>query len=129
MSNLQTLLEETAERQRNICQHIPKDLTERGRLFGFQEAARLAKAYADEHEAKSAGFTVFMREEGATGSTHIEHYAVATAEEAIKLARAKCVSDWGLADSEDEAWECEQRLHVLGVAAGDVTIVEWDDLT
>lgn len=129
MSNLQTLLEDAFERQRNICRHIPSDLTERGRAFGLQEAARLAKAFADEHEPQPTGFTVFMREEGAIGSTHIEHYAVATAEEAIKLARVKCVSDWGLADSEDEAWECEQRLHVLGVAAGDVTIVEWDDLT
>lgn len=114
MSNLQTLLSDLTERQHSICQHIPNDLTERGRLFGFQEAARLAKAYADE---RCTGFTVFMREEG--GTTHIEHYAVATAKEAIKLARAKVVADWSL--------DSEQRLHVLGVAAGDVTIVEWDD--
>ena len=129
MSNLQTLLSDLAERQHSICQHIPNDLTERGRLFGFQEAARLAKSYADEHAAQLAGFTVLIREEGNTGSTHIDHYAVATVEEAIKLARTQCVRDWGLADSEEEEWECEQRLHVLGVAAGNVTIVEWDDLT
>lgn len=122
MSNLQTLLEETAERQRNICQHIPSDLTERGRLFGFQEAARLAKAYADEHETKPAGFTVFLRQANNEGTTHISYHP-GDRSEAERRARAECANDWGF--DQHEAAE----LHVLGVAAGDVTIVEWDDLT
>lgn len=126
MSDLQTLLSDLAERQHSICQHIPNDLTERGRLFGFQEAARLTKAYAAEHAAQLAGFTVFLREADGTGTTHISYQEAADRNEAVRAALSECRHDWG---REDDGSDEDDDLHVLGVAAGNVTVVEWDDLT
>lgn len=74
-----------------------------------------------EHDAQPTGFTVFLRTADGTGTTHISFQEAGDANEAINYAAEECRRDWN-ADLDDD-------LHVLGVAAGDVTIVEWDDLT
>jgi hypothetical protein len=64
-------------------------------------------------------YTVFIRQLNNEGTTFISSYETPGVPEAIDLARADCA----------ECWEADEKdLHVLGVAAGDVEILEWDDL-
>lgn len=65
-------------------------------------------------------FTVFIRDADNTGTTYITAVQATDVEAAKKAACAKCWADWGY-DEDNEP------LHVLGVAEGDVTILEWDD--
>lgn len=83
-------------------------------------AARHALA---EFDAQTAGFTVFLREADGTGTTHISYHP-GDRNEAVRLAMIECRADWGW---EEHGSDEDDDLHVLGVAAGDVTIVEWDD--
>lgn len=63
-------------------------------------------------------FTIFCQEVGAQGTIWISSVEANDAIEASKLGRAKCAAEWEY--EEDE-------VHVLGVAAGNVQILEWDD--
>ena len=69
-------------------------------------------------------FTVFIREADGTGTTFITSVEAETIEEAKEQALDECAESWG---SGDEPWDRDD-LHVLGVAEGDVEILEWDDL-
>lgn len=79
-----------------------------------------ARAALAELDTQQEGFTIFLREDDGTGTTHVTHQETATVEEAITAAKAECCEAWG--------YDPDAPLHVLGVAAGDVTIVDWDDL-
>lgn len=65
-------------------------------------------------------YTVFIREDETPSTTFITAVEAPDREVAANLALAECLEAWGegytLAD-----------LHVLGIAAGDVEILEWDD--
>lgn len=65
-------------------------------------------------------FTVFCREASGTGTTWISAVEAKSVEEAKTKGHANCVSDWGWDDSPGD-------VVVIGVAKGDVEIVEWDD--
>lgn len=77
-------------------------------------------------EKKPQGFTVFLRQANGEGTTHISFQEEADRNAAVYAAIRECRTDWGW---EDDGSDEDDDLHVLGVAAGDVTIVEWDDLT
>jgi hypothetical protein len=64
-------------------------------------------------------YTAFCQETGGNGTTWIASLQADSVEEAKTLAQAKCAEDW--------QWE-QEDIHVLGIAEGDVTILEWDDL-
>ena len=65
-------------------------------------------------------YTVFIREADNTGTTFISSAEAETREEAVAAVLAECRDCW--------EWDEEDELHVLGVAAGDIEILEWDDL-
>lgn len=65
-------------------------------------------------------YTVFIvQQPGTPGTTHIStHYAL-NEDEAMVIARREVREDWEL------PWNAE--LHILGIAAGYVKILNWDD--
>lgn len=64
-------------------------------------------------------YTVFIREADNTGTTFISSAEAATREEAVAAVLEECRECWG---------DYSGDLHVLGVAAGDIEILVWDDL-
>jgi len=78
-------------------------------------------------------FTVFCQETGGTGTIHIASHEAADLESAIIAGKQQCIKDWsaGFEEGEVEAkggspWNLES-VHCLGVAAGDVEILHWED--
>lgn len=77
-----------------------------------------------------ATFTAFCQDANGSGTIWIDNVEVdgtpldVTTDEQIEAAkaaaRAACASDWGYEDS--------SQIHVLGLAKGDVQIVEWEDI-
>lgn len=64
-------------------------------------------------------YTVFIRQLNNEGTTFISSYEADGVPEATELAVADCAECWEAA---------EDDLHVLGVASGDIEILEWADL-
>ncbi len=69
-------------------------------------------------------YSVFIREASDIGTTFITSVEAANAEEAKELALTECCESWG---SPENPWD-RDNLRVLGVLAGDVQVIEWDDL-
>ena len=63
--------------------------------------------------------TVFCRDsDGAIATTWIEAVEAESLEEAMQFGREMCA----------RAWDCDVGdVHVLGVAAGFVSVIHWDD--
>jgi len=81
-------------------------------------------------------FTVFCQEAGCCGdTTHIATHEAADLESAIIAGKQQCIKDWSSGYEEGEGkGECEgegpwnlESVHCLGVAAGDVEILHWED--
>lgn len=68
-------------------------------------------------------FTVFVRQADGRGTTYITSVIAASVEEAKALAKEECSQEWSVNGS---PWAIEDLI-VLGVARGDVEIVEWED--
>jgi hypothetical protein len=64
-------------------------------------------------------YTVFIRQSDGRGTTFITSVEATNTGHASSLACAECAGCWK-ADLAD--------LHVLGIAAGNVDILEWEDL-
>lgn len=64
-------------------------------------------------------FTAFCQEDTGEGTIWIESFDSAGLEEAKEEAIALCAEAWG--------WPVE-RIHLLGIAEGDVKILHWEDL-
>lgn len=64
-------------------------------------------------------FTVFCIEQGRTGTTWISDIEADDPDQAWHLGREQCARDWGLDDP--------SFVHVLGVAEGEVKILQWHD--
>lgn len=70
-------------------------------------------------------FTVFVREACNQGTTFITSVQAKDMEEASRLAREECAIEWRRDGAgEDCTWD---SLKVVGIAEGDVNILEWDD--
>lgn len=82
-------------------------------------AAALALDQMVERESKPLqSWTFFVMDEGRSGTTWIESHAGATLEEATSTALDACAA----------AWDVDvNSLVVIGIALGDVQIVEWND--
>lgn len=63
-------------------------------------------------------YTVFCQESDARGTIWIEAIRAKNLEEAKIYGRDACAADWE---------RSPEAIHVLGVAAGDVTILDWED--
>lgn len=68
-------------------------------------------------------FTVFIRQADGRGTTYITSVIASSVEEAKTLAKEECSQEWSVNGS---PWAIEDLI-VLGVARGDVEIVEWED--
>lgn len=68
-------------------------------------------------------FTVFIREADGTGTTFITSVEAETIEAAKDQALDECCEAWG---SNGDPWD-RNNLHILGIAEGDIHIIEWDD--
>ena len=74
-------------------------------------------------------FTVFCQEAGGTGTIHIASHEAADLDSAIIAGKQQCIRDWSSGDEEGEGpWNLES-VHCLGVAAGDIEILHWEDQT
>lgn len=69
-------------------------------------------------------WTVFVQEADGTGTIHIQSYRAHSIEEARAKALARVAEDWGGA----ECGFTPDTLHILGIAEGNVKIVEWTDI-
>lgn len=69
-------------------------------------------------------FTVFTREADYTGTTHVSSHDADTIEQAKAAAIKETRDDWGWTDAEGYT---DADVVVIGVCAGDVEILEWDD--
>lgn len=65
-------------------------------------------------------YTVFCQQSDGRGTIWIDSVDATCAEEAATLGKANCAADWEYEDLAD--------IHVLGVAAGEVDILTWEDL-
>jgi len=77
-------------------------------------------------------FTVFCQEAGCGGDTvHISSHQAVDLESAIIAGKQQCIKDWSSGSGEEEGegerpWTME-TVHCLGVVAGDVNILHWED--
>lgn len=63
-------------------------------------------------------FTVFCRERSNLGTTWIQAVEAASCIEAAEAGLQDCSHNWGMDQSE---------IRVIGVAAGDIDILHWED--
>lgn len=64
-------------------------------------------------------FTIFCRNADGKGTTNIFAVQADDLESASQAGIEQCAEDWDCDESE---------IHILGVAEGDVTILQWSDL-
>lgn len=72
-------------------------------------------------------YTFFCQESGNLGTIHIDTVEAADLDSAILAGREQCINDWnGNAEGEVKPFTLAD-IHCLGVAAGDITILHWED--
>lgn len=72
-------------------------------------------------------FVVFCQEKGRQGTIHIAPVWAADVEEAIVYGKQRCIDDWSAGLSKDNPDYDMETIHCLGVAAGEVDILHWED--
>ena len=72
-------------------------------------------------------FTVFCQESGGTGTIHIASVEAADLEAAIIAGKKQCIDDWSAGSTPDESRWNEETVHCLGIAAGNIEILHWED--
>jgi hypothetical protein len=72
-------------------------------------------------------FTVFCQESGGTGTIHIASVEAADLDAAIIAGKQQCIDDWSAGATPDESRWNEETVHCLGIAAGNIEILHWED--
>jgi hypothetical protein len=72
-------------------------------------------------------FTVFCQQADQLGTVHIDSVEAPDLESAILAGREQCLADWNGDNSGTDAPFTLEDIHCLGVAAGDVRILHWQD--
>lgn len=73
-------------------------------------------------------FTVFCQQADGLGTIHISSLEAADLEAAITAGKQQCIQDWSDGSSPEQSpWDMD-TVHCLGVAAGDVEILHWQDI-
>lgn len=70
-------------------------------------------------------FTVFCRQASNEGTTHIDTVEAKDVLSAMLVGRQQCLRDW---NSGTPLFTLDD-IHCLGIAAGNVTILHWEDPT
>jgi len=69
-------------------------------------------------------FTIFCQQADRQGTIHIDTVEATDLDSAIQAGRERCLADWN--DDTGSPYTLED-IHCLGVAAGDITILHWED--
>ena len=72
-------------------------------------------------------FTVFCQQTGGGGTIHIASIEAADLESAINAGKQQCIDDWSAGTCENPGHWTIETVHCLGVAAGDIAILHWED--
>jgi hypothetical protein len=72
-------------------------------------------------------FTVFCQETGGGGTIHIASVEAADLESAITAGKQQCIDDWSAGTCESPSPWTMETVHCLGVAAGEINILHWED--
>ena len=72
-------------------------------------------------------FTVFCQEAGGGGTIHIASVEAADLEAAIIAGKQQCIDDWSAGSGPDESRWNPETVHCLGIAAGNIKILHWED--
>ena len=72
-------------------------------------------------------FTVFCQEAGGTGTIHIASVEASDLESAVTAGKQQCIVDWSGGSSPEESRWNEETVHCLGIAAGNIEILHWED--
>ncbi len=77
-----------------------------------------------------ASFTVFCQERTGEGTIHICCVKSLDAAAAIIAGKQQCMDDWNASPkcASGEPFYTVQNIHCLGVAKGDVEILDWQDI-
>ena len=76
-----------------------------------------------ERDLPGGMYTVWVMQADRRGTMHVSAHSAASIEQAKERAITETLDDWGWSD-EDER---EQDVVVVGVAEGEVNLLEWDD--
>lgn len=68
-------------------------------------------------------YTVWICEADGSGTTHVSSHDAKDPQDAAEQAIAETLTDWDWTD------EQEEELHVLGIAKGDIELIEWNDIS
>ena len=78
----------------------------------------------------NATYTVFCRQVSNEGTTHIDTVEAEDVPNAILAGRQQCLNDWnGDWNSGTTPLFTLDDIHCLGIAAGNVAILHWEDPT
>jgi hypothetical protein len=72
-------------------------------------------------------FTIFCQEIDGNGTIHIASVEAADLESAITAGKQQCIDDWSGGSTPDESPWTMETVHCLGVAAGNIQILHWED--
>lgn len=73
-------------------------------------------------------FTIFCQEANGLGTVHIDVIRALDLETAIQKGKKQCLEAWSSGScGEEDLWSLDD-IHCLGVAAGNVEILHWEDL-
>jgi hypothetical protein len=67
-------------------------------------------------------FTVWVCEATGRGTTHVSSHEATTAPLAAVQAVEETLADWDWPEADKD------KLHILGIASGNVTLIEWNDM-
>ena len=72
-------------------------------------------------------FTVFCQETGGSGTIHIASVEAPDLESAITAGKQQCIDDWSAGTAKAQSRWNEETVPCLGVAAGNIEILHWED--
>ncbi len=72
-------------------------------------------------------FTVFCQEAGGTGTIHIASVEATDLKAALIAGKQQCIDDWSDGSTLEESRWNDETVHCLGVDAGNLEIIHWED--
>ena len=75
----------------------------------------------------SSTFTVFCKQSNGSGTIHIATVQATDLAAAIIAGKQQCIDDWSAGTSAEQSRWNEESIHCLGVAAGNIEILHWED--
>lgn len=74
-------------------------------------------------------FTVFCQQSDGGGTIHIASVQATDLAAAIVAGKQQCIADWSAGSTPEQSQWNAETVHCLGVAAGNIEILHWQDQT